>query len=181
MRIRLDKISDEPFLWEETETVPAEALERSELVALSPVRWSGRVSRTDPGWVFRARLEYEQTLVCDRCLGEMRDPVTAEIDLLVLVEPETAAGEEEVELSESDLGVLTVHEEELDTDPLLYEQLQLGIPMKPLCKPDCRGLCPTCGADRNLEPCECSERSTDPRWAALEALTVPDRDDESKR
>ncbi len=60
--------------------------------------------------------------------------------------------------------------ETLETDPLLLEQLQLNVPMKPLCRPDCQGLCPTCGADRNEDACSCEERSADPRWAALAAL-----------
>ena len=46
-------------------------------------------------------------------------------------------------------------------------------PSVPLCRPDCLGLCPTCGADRNEEPCTCAEPG-DPRWAALDVLRVPD-------
>ncbi len=50
------------------------------------------------------------------------------------------------------------------------EQLELNIPMKPLCRPDCKGLCPTCGADRNETACSCEEPTADSRWAALAAL-----------
>ena len=76
----------------------------------------------------------------------------------------------ERELDEDDLGVLHLEEEVLDTRPILLEQLQLNIPMKPLCRPDCQGLCPQCGADLNLGACGCGERQVDPRWAALAAL-----------
>jgi uncharacterized protein len=68
------------------------------------------------------------------------------------------------------MGVLHVAGEVLETEPILLEQLQLNIPMKPLCRPDCAGLCPVCGADLNLGACACPERAGDPRLAALAAL-----------
>ena len=68
------------------------------------------------------------------------------------------------------MGVLHVAAEVVETEPILLEQLQLNIPMKPLCRPDCAGLCPLCGADLNLGACDCSEPVGDPRWAALAAL-----------
>jgi uncharacterized protein len=60
---------------------------------------------------------------------------------------------------------------------VLIEQLQLNIPMKPLCRPDCAGLCPTCGADLNQTRCACA-KSVDPRWAGLAVLRdrLEDRD-----
>jgi len=73
-------------------------------------------------------------------------------------------------LHESDLGVLYVEGPVLETDPILVEQLQLNIPMKPLCRPDCPGLCPRCGADLNLGSCECTAPTGDSRWAALSVL-----------
>jgi len=57
------------------------------------------------------------------------------------------------------------------------EQIQLAIPGRLLCRPDCRGLCPQCGADRNTEPCRCEERTIDPRWAALAGWRERQRDE----
>ena len=68
------------------------------------------------------------------------------------------------------MGVVVLDEEVLETKPILIEQLQLNIPMKPLCRPDCAGLCPTCGADLNLGPCGCPTGGSDPRWAGLQLL-----------
>jgi len=65
---------------------------------------------------------------------------------------------------------LTISEEILETDPILIEQLQLNVPMKPLCRADCRGLCPDCGADLNAGACSCAETRADPRWGSLAAL-----------
>jgi uncharacterized protein len=102
-------------------------------------------------------------------LKQIVEPTEAEVDLMIIVEsPEETGGEHE--LHEKDLGFFYVDEEVLETDPILIEQLQLNIPMKPLCRPDCQGLCPVCGADRNAGACSCVESSPDPRWAALAAL-----------
>jgi len=86
MRIRLDQVRFEPFHWQETCTIPSEALGHPELVRLGPVTWRGQVNFADPGFYLKARLTYEQTLVCDRCLKTVTEPVTGDIQLLVVVD-----------------------------------------------------------------------------------------------
>jgi uncharacterized protein len=66
--------------------------------------------------------------------------------------------------------VVFLEGEVFDTRPLLVEQLQLNVPMKPVCREDCRGLCPQCGADLSQGDCSCGGQPPDPRWAALAAL-----------
>ncbi len=169
MKIRLDRVREEPFRWQETQAIPVGALGRPELSGLGEVAWRGQVAAAHPGFLLRARLSYEQTLACTRCLRSIVEAVESEVELLVLVGPaRPVAGEHE--LREDDMSVLVVEDETLDTQPLLLEQLQLNVPMRALCRPDCAGLCPICGADRNLEPCGCKEREIDPRWSALAAL-----------
>lgn len=169
MRIWLDQVREEPFDWEETQEVPVEPLGRPEVLSLGPVAWRGQVVFVDPGYLLRARLSYEQTLACNRCLKPFTERSTPDVELLLEVGA-PAAGAGEHELRDRDLGTLYLDDEILETEPILVEQLQLNIPMKPLCRPDCQGLCPTCGADRNLESCTCEERSVDPRWAVLAPL-----------
>jgi uncharacterized protein len=169
MRIWLDQVREEPYDWDETQSVSLESLARPELLSLGPVRWKGQVVFADPGYYLKARLSYEQTLSCNRCLKPIAEHAEPEVELMVVVErPRATAGEHE--LKEDDLGVLTVEGEILETDPILLEQLQLNVPMKPLCRPDCQGLCPVCGADRNAGECSCAESTADPRWASLAAL-----------
>jgi len=176
MVIDLDRARREPFHWQETREVPAAALERPELDRLSEIDWQGRVTFTDPGFYLTGRLAYRQRLICTRCLKSFTEPVESGVELLLLVEErhrKRRTGEdagEGVELEEEDLGVVILHDDRFDTDPVLLEQLQLNIPMKPLCRPDCRGLCPVCGADRNAGGCSCSERTVDPRWQDLSGL-----------
>ncbi|MCP4205060.1 MAG: DUF177 domain-containing protein [bacterium] len=168
MEIRLDQIGDEPFHWQENRSVPVESLERSQLLELGEVGWEGEITRTNSGFLLTARLRYSQALECPRCLGRSPGEIESEVELLIQPKSkEPVVGE--LELEESDLGVLYLEDEILNTDPILIEQIQLNVPMRQLCRQDCAGLCPQCGIDRNVDSCECDE-VVDPRWASLTAL-----------
>ncbi|MDY7096055.1 MAG: DUF177 domain-containing protein [Acidobacteriota bacterium] len=169
MLINLERIHDEPFHWEETLEIPPGGLDRSEVTGLSPVNLEGTISFTDPGYYLRARLTYEQELACDRCLRPVKESIDEPLELLVFTHPEGPEAEEQ-ELEEKDLSIVHIDGDELDTEPLALEQVQLNVPMKPLCRPDCAGLCPSCGANLNDESCSCERDEVDPRWSALAAL-----------
>lgn len=169
MQIRLETVREEPFSWEEQVTIPGDRLELSDPVELGPVSLQGRIEWADPDFRLRARYSYRQQLVCTRCLQPMEEEVDGEVELLVSVKG-TAPTPGEMRLEDADLGLLELESEELDTEPLVFEQLQLNVPMKPLCRPDCRGLCGGCGADLNTEECRCESAPVDPRWEALAAL-----------
>lgn len=169
MEIQLDRIEDEPLSWKDPQELDPEVLDRPEIVALTAIAWQGTVSPLASGYLFDARLSYGQTLTCPRCLGTSEVPVDARVELLIRTGgSHPTAGE--YELEESDLGILDVEEEILDTQPILMEQLQLNVPMHPLCREDCAGLCPHCGADLNRVSCDCEKGPEDPRWAALGEL-----------
>lgn len=171
MKVRLDPIRTEPLVWEERLALAPAVLERPELLEISEVACEGRIEPVDSGWILRARLRYQQVLACDRCLAPIRLEAEELLETLLVVEP-PPRGEAapERELGEDELGVVHLGGDLLDTEPLLIEQIQLAVPARPLCRPDCRGLCPQCGADRNVEPCRCEEGTADPRWAALAEL-----------
>jgi uncharacterized protein len=119
------------------------------------------------------------TLECDcsRCLEPFKVPVDAAFDVMFLpAEPSVAAPpsrgekEEEAEVREDDLGVSFYKDETLDLGELIREQFFLALPMKPLCQPNCQGLCPVCGINRNRETCSCRSEWVDPRMEALRNL-----------
>jgi len=115
-----------------------------------------------------ARLE----LACSRCLEPFAWPVDAAFRLRYL--PQSAnRGAEEQEVDETALEVAFYEGDGIDLGQLLREQFYLALPMKPLCRPDCRGLCPTCGANRNAASCGCDARWEDPRLAPLRRLAGP--------
>jgi uncharacterized protein len=88
---------------------------------------------------------------------------------------EPAAGEVQVEVRElylddsADEDTYALHGDDVDLEPLVRDAILLELPPAPLCRPDCAGLCPSCGADRNEGPCGCTAPA-DPRWAALDVL-----------
>lgn len=67
--------------------------------------------------------------------------------------------------------------EQIDLVPMVRENILLDAPVAPLCRPDCAGLCPTCGIDRNTATCDCVTAVADPRWDALSQLkaNLPDQ------
>ena len=169
MKIRLDKIGAEPLRWQEAVSIPAASLDRTQLLELSEISWTGEVWVDSPGYRCEATFAYEQTVACDRCLTPIALALEGEVRLL-LVANAPQPTEEEVELTAEDLELLLLEGVEFDPEEVLIEQLQLNVPMRAVCKEDCNGLCPDCGINRNYEGCRCDEARIDPRWEALRGL-----------
>lgn len=113
-------------------------------------------------------------VTCGRCLEPFKFPVSADFDLIYLPHTENT-GEGEVPVEDEDLATAFYRDETIDLGQLIREQFYLALPMKPLCQEACRGLCPQCGTNLNTGTCACVPRWTDPRLAALKALTEKDR------
>jgi uncharacterized protein len=96
--------------------------------------------------------------LCRRCL----EPVTGTLQAEVLEVFEAEPTEGETSCSTATASTL---------EPVAREAVLLGLPMAPLCAEDCRGLCPTCGADLRDGDCDCAPPAADPRWAGLEGLS----------
>jgi len=112
-------------------------------------------------------------LSCSRCLEQFPLMVDAAFDLRYL--PASAmSSDPEREVADEDLDLGYYRDDRIDLNELLREQFYLALPMKPLCRDDCRGFCPRCGANLNTAPCSCATTWEDPRLAALKALR-PDR------
>lgn len=103
---------------------------------------------------------------CDRCLGPIEIPVERDFDLFY--RPMKAiAREEEVEIPEDELDVGFFSGDGIVLADVVSEQAILALPMKVVCRPECLGLCPTCGADRNRETCQCPAPQEDSPFASL--------------
>ena len=115
------------------------------------------------------RIEGELELDCGRCLEPFRLDAGIDVDLLYLPASENR-GDGEVRIEEEDLGTAFYRDEQIDLRHLVQEQFQLALPMKPLCRTACRGLCVVCGGNRNTAPCACADEWEDPRLAGLKRL-----------
>ena len=101
---------------------------------------------------------------CDRCLTDVPVPLSIQDERELIVQPSEA---EQLEHPQEDSYIRGY---ELDVDEFIRSELFLNIPMKVLCKADCRGLCPTCGADLNQGSCGCEDKPLDPRMAAIQDI-----------
>jgi uncharacterized protein len=149
------------------------ALADEEFRVTAPVGLVGEVRRDGRNARLTGRLETTLECDCSRCLEPFAVPVAATLDLLFLPATENA-GEGEVAVEEDDLGVSFYQDEKIDLAEVIREQFYLALPMKPLCRPDCKGLCPTCGINRNRETCSCKVEWIDPRLEPLKALKRDD-------
>ncbi len=105
--------------------------------------------------------------LCSRCLEPYEAQVDASVETRLV--PAPAARGEERELGRDDLETDVYDHDRIDLNALIETETTLGLPMKPLCSESCRGLCPTCGGNRNTTPCACVP-AADPRWAPLKGL-----------
>ena len=123
----------------------------------------------------------ELELDCSRCVEPFTLPVDRDFDLRYL--PSTAGEpvkeDEDAEIEVDDVSMTFYRDEQIDLDELLREQFYLALPMKPLCTPDCRGICPQCGSNRNLNPCSCNPQWEDPRLAGLKTFIVKREHDDA--
>lgn len=108
-------------------------------------------------------------LLCARCLEPVKQDVARKFELLYRPQG-SDAGQEELSVTVAEAEVSYYRGEGILLEDVLREQILLAVPLKVLCRDDCQGLCPTCGKNRNLEPCSCVQPLEDPRWAALKDI-----------
>ncbi len=136
----------------------------------SSVEFELRLESVVEGVLVTGTAEVTLTGQCGRCL----EPISfdEEIDLQELyLYPDKEPDDEEASRLEDDL---------LDLEPLLRDTVVLDLPYTPLCRPDCAGLCPDCGANLNADPDHAHDDRIDPRWAGLSGWAAdPDDEDEA--
>ncbi len=108
-------------------------------------------------------------LACARCLEPVARDVTKKFDLLYRPQG-SDAGREELSVTAVEAEVGYYQGEGLLLEDVLREQILLALPLRVICKEECKGLCPHCGRNLNFEQCSCAEPLEDPRWAALKDI-----------
>ncbi|HEC35498.1 MAG TPA: DUF177 domain-containing protein [Anaerolineae bacterium] len=122
----------------------------------------GRIqfTRVQGGILAEGQIETQVEVECVRCLAHFPHPAVLEVEEVI-----GFAGR-----PRPDITYRLAEEGWFNLSPLLREQAWVALPMKPLCRPSCRGLCPECGANLNVESCSCQEERVDPRMAVLAEL-----------
>ncbi|MBN2371907.1 MAG: DUF177 domain-containing protein [Vicinamibacteria bacterium] len=132
--------------------------------------------------IIQARLRLE----CGRCLEPFTLGIDEKLDLAYLPRDANRGDEEEVRLEDHDLVVAYYADDRIDLGEMVREQFILNQSMRRLCREDCRGLCPQCGANRNTTACSCPPRAIDSRWEKLrsalaEATETPEEPGKTRR
>lgn len=127
----------------------------------APVKVSVRLRGLAGSVLLNAHLLYTVTMPCDRCCETVSRECARDFSHVLV---------RELSDEQDSDAYIAVPEERLDLDELLREDILLDMPVKFLCSPDCRGLCPRCGKNLNEGDCGCDRRETDPRLAVLKEL-----------
>ena len=106
---------------------------------------------------------------CNRCLKPVPRSFLFNFSVS-FVSPEHFASNRETEVKGEDLEMDVIEDGQIDLTAIAREQILLNLPEQVFCTDDCKGLCPKCGADRNLIDCKCEDGELDPRWSALKNL-----------
>jgi uncharacterized protein len=138
-------------------------------------RLSGTAAPGERGVDLRARLEARVALECSRCLEPFESAISTDF-YLNLVPDGVEFGVGETEVSEESAALFYAPEGKADLGVIATEQLNLNLPLKPVCQEGCRGLCATCGANRNRIECGCRSEEIDPRLAPLLKFKKPTND-----
>ena len=128
---------------------------------VTPVKVTGMIENEAGVVVLTMQLSYTMHLICDRCLDEFERAFSCSWDHVLVAEPLT---------DDSDTENIEVLDGLLNLDELVLSDILLNLPSKLLCRKECKGLCPQCGQNRNHGSCNCTEKTVDPRWAALGEL-----------
>ncbi len=180
MLLRMDDIREEGLaltLDEAVEKLPQliQISGAGECVFTAPLHVSLRAMRVGEMVEVEGSVATVVRLVCSRCLQEFETPLESRFALTFAREVPRVTeeeGDEEVELEAEDLGLVIFSGDEIDLSDSIQEQVIMALPMRPLCREECRGLCPQCGADLNQATCGCAPPVSLGKFAALKDFKV---------
>ncbi len=147
------------------ETLNPAAYGYAEYQLTEPVSVSGSITNQGDGtFVLHGSYSAVAVLTCSRCGKDFSFTLSGEIDAMFAAEP---APDQEGEYS-----IFRLEQETADLGEAVAGEIFFALPMQPLCRPDCKGLCPVCGTDLNQNSCSCQGGNIDPRWEKLKNFII---------
>lgn len=176
LTIKLDEIPVEglELNWNEEAQVLSKYLENLSEIDFefkSPLQSEVKIKKVGQSVLIKGRVRTVLKLRCVRCLKEFSYPLSSSFELTLHPLKGTVFSEE-VELSKEELESNFFEGGELHLSEIACEQVFLEIPIQPLCKEECKGLCPHCGIDLNLSNCGCMKEAFDSGFHALKKLKI---------
>ena len=175
MKLRVDDITAEAkeLSFAEPEADINRILEQGPLTEFrvqEPIGVKVSYYRAGPELFFQGDLHASTTATCARCAEEFVASSGREFRFILAPRAVGFAGEKD--LHDEDLEFSLYEGDQIDLSPLIREQFLLSLPTRPLCREDCRGLCPKCGVNLNHTQCDCAQETGHPGFAALRNLKV---------
>jgi uncharacterized protein len=162
-----------PQSYQATFAVAVDELDRDELANVGTALLHVTVKQGDLAdeYVADGTASFTADLNCSRCAEPYPIANTSTFHIRFRPRPAISEANEEIEITDKEeLDVEFYSEREIPLRELALEQIQLSLPMKPLCDDSCLGLCPTCGVNRTRESCSCETSIADDRWGALKDI-----------
>jgi uncharacterized protein len=128
--------------------------EDSDISFVSPVDYELKIARAGDSIWMRGPVRGRLSLTCARCLEHFTLSVASRLDIELLPRNKAPRGSE-VELKTEEMDIYYFEGDEIDIDPYIFEEIMLNIPVKALCAESCKGICPSCGKNLNIEDCRC--------------------------
>jgi len=145
----------------------------------SKVQGEVRLTRVNRGILAKGTLYTEVEITCSRCLSSFGCPLTLSIEEEYFPIIDVSSGTPLFSVGEP--GSFTIDEHHvLDLTEAVRQYALLAVPMKPLCRENCAGLCPSCGQNLNQGGCDCPPQEADPRWSKLKKLVLTSLPDEQE-
>lgn len=131
-----------------------------------PIKVAAMLDKSGKQLRLEAKVETEGQFICDRCLEKFRRSVGAAYSLVYLQESPAFSEPERLETQyiSPDTNMIDLGED-------VRQFLLLALPIKMLCREECKGLCALCGQNLNSARCSCSDKEIDPRWEALRKIS----------
>ena len=175
MKIAVASLSDRPVTLEATEPPRELGLSDPAVEVIAPVHIAVKVTRMQEDVLVEGQAATRARVECSRCLEGVEFDVVGQFEALYV--PEGGAYSKRAGRRDFEWGDQRVNfykDFTIDLADEVGQSVLLEIPMKPLCRPDCAGLCPTCGENLNEGPCNCEADRDDDIWAPLRNLIPPE-------
>lgn len=155
MIINVSKISDKGYALNDTLDIDNAQLLEEGSFFLEGVAYQARFQRQDRRIRAQGTIRTAISLVCVRCLEQFELKVHSRFDIILF--PKDMVEARSTALDEDELEYIFYDNDQIDMEKILTEQVNLFVPFKPVCKADCKGICPGCGANLNHGACPCDQ------------------------
>lgn len=167
MFIEIESLKDEPLQFHHRYAEGELAFQHEEAALASPVSVDFVLTHKGPELNIDGSLRATVRMKCARCLKEFSREVTGSFGLFYAPHPKVTGPGAEIELKYDDMDVGFYDGVRFDVDLMVAERIVMALPMRSLCREDCRGLCFKCGKDLNEGSCRCEAAPADTRMSVL--------------